>query len=563
MADEYRKDIRDNTRSNTVTGNSGEVDATDTATESGSQTETDITEDNGQSARDAGAASKPKRGRSAKEPKPVRDADAEMEMLTGITPEDLESDTWPEKIYQEPSKLPLSVKDICFHSHDAKGNPTGVVDNRVFIYLTHTNHIFVCGGIPYIYRDGYYQADYRGSIIKTLIRECCLEQFIRSTTIDRVFKLFLQYCELEKQPEELNHYTRPYINFENGMYDVKKKKLYPHSPKALSINQIPWSYDPNADHGSGTEIEKFLSQAIPDETDREMLLEYIGLCCTKDVSQQKMLIICGDGGTGKSTVINLVQKLVGKRNTSNVAMSKLSENFQAIRMMGKLLNSCADLEIDALDDVTMIKKLIGEDSISDSYKGKDIISFDNYAKLLFSTNELPLVRNEKTEGFYRRLLILTMNEKPKWRDPRLAERLENEIPYLLHLAMEALHRMYMRGSIIESEASKERVRQLRNDSDTIEAFLNDGWRRTGDESDKVKRDEIFKKYKEYCESWGRQAHTKNNFYKALRNKGYQERRSSADRYFVGIKEYDPATDENGFLKIPDDFSNAESAIPFD
>ncbi len=468
-----------------------------------------------------------------------------------------DDDEWIGRISKFPNEIPLSVKGVCFHELDAKGRPTGVNDSRIYAYLIHTQHIFVCGGIPYIYMNGYYHMDLRGTIIKTYIRDCMLERFVKSSTIDRVYKLFLQDYEIEKLPEDLNRHSGHYINFENGMYDVKRKLIFPHSPKIMSINQIPMSYDPNGDHGSGNEILKFLEYSIPDENDREMLLEYIGLCCSVDTSQQKMLVICGEGGTGKSTIINLIQKMVGKRNISNVAMSKLQDNFQAIRMMGKLLNSCADLEIDALDDVTMIKKLIGEDSISDSYKGKDIISFDNYAKLLFSTNELPLVRNEKTDGFYRRLLVLTMNQVPEHRDPDLPRRLEAELPFLLHMAMEALHRMYARGYILVSENSVEKTKQLRQDSDTIEAFLDECCTVDFKNSSRVNRKDLFERYEVWCEEWGRQGHRKSGFFKALRNKRLTESASNGTWYFCGIRLGKDAAeaDEGGFVKIPDNYED--------
>ena len=475
-----------------------------------------------------------------------------------LSPNDFIDDEWIGKIYTDPNKLSVIEKTFCFHAIDAKGKPSGVIDLRVYRYLTHTQRIFVYGGIPYIYTNGYYAMDLRGTRIKSLIAACCLEQYCRSSTTDRIFKLFLQDYSLEKTFKDLNHHSGHYINFKNGMYDVRKRKLYPHAPKLYSINQIPWSYDPNADHGSGTEIENFLEYSVPDETDREMLLEYVGLCCTIDREQQKMMVICGDGGTGKSTMINLIQEIVGEANISNVAMSRLSENFQSIPMMGKLLNACADLEIDALDDVTTIKKLIGEDKISDSYKGKDIISFDNYAKLLFSTNELPLVRNEKTEGFYRRLLVLTMNQKPVKRDPTLPKRLRKEIPYLLHLAMEALHRMYERGYIIESDASKEAVKQLRRDSDTIEAFINEFYVKTFNGDDRVDRTTLYKQYKEFCDEEERTAHTRNNFFKALRNKGLKEGRTSNSRYFSGIR--DNNVDADGFMEMP--AADDGAVIPF-
>lgn len=482
-----------------------------------------------------------------------------------------EDDEWIGKIGKDPSSLPISVKEVCFHNLDGRGRKAvSVNDKRIFDYLTHTRHIFSCDGVPYIYMDGYYHMDLRGEIIMSLIKRCCLEQFVKSTTNKRVFALFSQEYEIMKDASELNKYSPHYINFQNGMYDSQRRMLFAHTPKINSVNQIPWTYDPNGDHGSGNEIEKFLRTSIPDADDREMLLEYIGLCCTTDITQQKMLVICGEGGTGKSTIINLIQKIVGQHNTSNVALSRLSERFEAISMRGKLLNSCADLEIDALDDVTMIKKLIGEDTIHDCYKGKDPISFQNYAKLLFSTNELPLVRNEKTEGFYRRLMVLTMNEQPKIRDPELPERLEAEIPYLIHLAMEALFRMYNRPDrrIYESQNSKDKVTQLRNDSDTIESFLNEFYVRTSDPSYRVERGILFEKYIDFCEELERQSHTKHNFFKALRNKGFVENRDSSNRYFCGLRarteqDKDVKPDDGGKKKRKNDSNDEFVDYPTD
>lgn len=477
----------------------------------------------------------------------------------GLTDADFETGQWTGKLYKDPKRLTITEKEICFHNLDKNGRPTSVVDARVFEYLIHTQHIIVCGGVPYIYRGGCYRMDLRGVYIKSLIMECLVEAFVRSTTIERIYKLFLIRQELVIRPDQLNHHAGWFINFKNGMYNVKERTMRNHDPSIYSINQIPWDYSPDMDHGSGTEIEKFLTYSVPDKDDREMLLEYMGLCCSIDKDQQKMMVICGDGGTGKSTMINLIQKIVGKENISNVAMSKLSENFQAICLMGKLLNSCADLEIDALDDVTMIKKLIGEDAISDAYKGKDVISFDSYAKMLFSTNELPLVRNEKTEGFYRRLLILTMNEKPKKRDPRLQDKLEKEIPYLIHIAMEALHRMYTEnkdGKIFESDKSKYGVSQLRRDSDTIEAFMYDMCD-VGEADYKTSRKDLYEAYTKYCKDAECQSHQKKNFFKALRNKGFPECTVGGSRMFRLIKLKSVTAD--GFMTVNE---ATEDDIPF-
>lgn len=476
---------------------------------------------------------------------------------TPYVPDPTQDDYWWEKIDEDPYKLGIYEKTMLFHNLDAKGNPTSVCDSRIYEYIKHTRHMFTLGGMLYIYEDGYYKEDTRRSLVSTLIRGCMLEQFIRSNTVERIYKLFMLDSSLDMEAEDLNRHSGNWINFKNGMYNARTGQLTSHRWDLYSTAQLPWPYDPNDDHGSGIEIEKFLRYAIPADDDREMLLEYAGLCCTIDTRQQKMLIMCGDGGTGKSTVINLIQDLVGKRNRSNVPMSKLTEKFTVVFMMGKLLNACADLEIDALDDVSTIKQLIGEDDIKAEHKGKEVFSFANFAKMLFSTNELPLVRNEKTDGFYRRLLVLTMNEKPAKRDPDLRDRLKKELPYFLHICMQALKRMYDRGYILISDNSVKATQQLRNDSDTIEAFLSECCA-VGENSDRLERKDLYEKYVEYCKEWERQSHTKNNFFKALRNKGFPEVKSNGIFYFCGIRWKN--TDADGFMSV-DDMPEDEE-IPF-
>lgn len=470
-----------------------------------------------------------------------------------FSPLDFETDEWLDMIYQDPKRLPISTKAQCFHNCDAKGKPVSVNDKRIYKYLTHTQHIITCGNLAYIYKNGYYQEDTDETILKSMIADCLVEVHEKSTTINRVHKLFLQKHELTVRADDMNAYDPWYVNFENGMYNVRTGKMYRHSPKIYSINQIPHEYYPSADHGSGTEIEKFLQFAVPAEDDREMLLEYIGLCLTKDVSQQKMLVIKGEGGTGKSTLINLVQDIVGGRNISNVSLNELTtQRFKPILLMGKLLNSCADLEIDALDDTSMVKKLIGEDYVDGEHKGLRPVSFKNYSKLLFSTNELPMVRNEKTKGLFRRLLILEMNNEPAKQDPDLKNKLRAEIPYLIHISMQALARMYERGKILESEKSIELTKQLRMDSDTVEAFLYECCVVTHNQTDRVDRTTLFDRYVKFCQDYERQAHTKNNLFKAMKNKGFSMVRGKVNRMYAGLilkPEGDTEIDEEGFVHL--------------
>lgn len=450
-----------------------------------------------------------------------------------------------------------------FHLVAENGKITGVYHNAIFEYIKGRYNIFVCGGTPYIYDSGYYKVDMSGARLKSIIRQLIYPQFIKSTTINNIYTLFLQDIELEVSFEELNKYPSYWICFQNGMYDTKTKELRPHNPKYRAINQIPHKYEPNVKY-EGTKTEEYLHFICEEQDSREMLLQFIGYSLTKDVGQQKFLVLNGEGGTGKSTVIRMIEALTGSSNVSNISLTDLQQRFASFGLMGKLLNSCADLEISALEDTSIIKKILGEDTLRAEQKGRDAISFKSYAKLIFSTNELPLVKSEKTNGFYRRLLVLTMNKVPLQKNPNLFQELLSEVDYLLQLSVQAVERMYQQGTITVSEASEKAVLQLRADSDTVEAFLQEFC--VDDEKGRIERTELYNKYNAFCEDTDRQSLTKNNFYKSLRIKGYCEIKTSGYRYFKGINYKEncsksaPETALDGFMSVTQE---QLSELPFD
>lgn len=442
-----------------------------------------------------------------------------------------------------------------FHHYklvNGKEVPTSVFDYEVFSYIKENYSIFVCG-FPYLYIEGVYVADRSGTKIKQIIRGLIFKQFIKSRTINQIYNLIVDAEELQKEFSSLNNYPKSYINFRDCMLDVQTMKKLPHNPAYLSINQVPFNYADVESAPEGKEIIKFLTFAIPNDDDRRMVLEYGGYGMTPDTRQQRFLMVCGVGGTGKSVLIRLLESMAGMENVSNVSMQELNKRFSTSLLVGKTLNSCADLSMEALEDSSIMKKLIGEDWIMAEFKGKDGFMFKNYSKLLFSTNMLPVITTERTNGFYRRLLILKMDRQPDKPDVELADRLLLELPYLIKLSVQALHEMYERGIITISESSKQAVAQMRKDSDVVQAWIDDCC--TVADYLKVERGEAYKSFEEYCKTEERQALTKNGFFKALRTKNFAEVRGKSERYFTGLsceKVTVKAGGEGEFLTVTDE-----------
>lgn len=432
----------------------------------------------------------------------------------------------PESFSQETTEDGLAR----FHLFE-KGKLKGVFDNAIFEYLREKENIFVIGQVPYIYRSGVYVADMSGAILKTAIKSLIYPELIKSSVIDRVYKLFLQDADLQVKADEVNRYPPEWINFLNGFYDPISGELIPHDPEYRAINQIPWEYH-LGEKVSGVEVEKWLRFITPNPEDRQMLLEYCGYCLTRDTRQQKFLILVGSGGSGKSTLIRLLETVLGEENLSHVSLKELSQRFASVGLLGKLLNSCADLEISALEDTSVIKKILGEDSLRGEFKGKDAISFKSYAKMIFSTNELPLVLSERSNGFFRRVMVLTMDQKPETARADFLEVLQGEADYFLRLCVSALVRMYAAGKIHESPASIEAVKTLRNDSDSVQAFLSANIDKS--EEGRIKKKDLYSGYEQFCRDADRQSLTKSNFFRSMKAKGFSEIKTGGVEYYKGI-----------------------------
>lgn len=423
-------------------------------------------------------------------------------------------------------ETPLTFDD--FHRRNRDGAYCGVNDFAFLLYFSGDRPLFFYGGVPYLYEDGVYKPDESGARLKSEIRDIILDTLVKAPTIKRIYDLIASAAELQLSENEINTYPPEWICFKNGMYDTKSNILIPHSPSFKCTNQINADFNPYAKTQAGA-FDEWLDFAVPNDADKMTIMQYFGLTLTRDTRFQKFLILNGCGGTGKSTLIRLIESVVGDENTAHVSLTELSERFATYGLKGKLLNTCADLETSALNETAVIKKLVGEDVIRAEKKGHDAFSFHNTARLIFSTNEMPVVKGEKSDGFYRRLLVVNMNRKPKTVNPDLfAELLENK-ERIIWLAVQAVRRLYADGHFCGNENSDLAVQRLRCDSDTVEAFIYDACEETPNA--RTERQELFNAYQRYCWENERTPLTKNNFFKSLRLKGISEVVSHGCRYF--------------------------------
>lgn len=257
------------------------------------------------------------------------------------------------------------------------------------------------------------------------------------------------------------------------------------------------------------------------------------------------MILTGKGNCGKSVILNEVLRLTGTENVSAIPLQKISDRFTTAKLLYKTVNCCGDLENSPLRDTSVIKQLTGEDLVQGEYKGGDIFFFKNRAKFIFSCNELPQVLDDRSNGFFRRLLIIRFNDEGAF-IPALEAKLsdEREIEMVISGLVEGAKQAIERGQIYESGANLGEITRMKTESDTTEAFIEECCNR--DSKARIKRPDLLAAYESFCKEEEREPLRKTAFYKALRTKGYRETKIHGTVYFSGLELKFMEAEENPF-----------------
>jgi P4 family phage/plasmid primase-like protien len=251
----------------------------------------------------------------------------------------------------------------------------------------------------YLYEGGVYKPKGEERICKLTKAVVPGENWSSHLASETIERVRVDSCYLLEQP------ALKVLNLQNGLLDLDKLELKPHSPGYLSAVQLPVRYDPKAECPAW---EKQINETFPPDTVQAgtawEIVAWLMVPCT---SLQKALLLLGPGGTGKSTFLFALRHFLGGyRNVSAVSLQKLeSDRFAASRLVGKLANICADLPSTHLETSSIFKQITGGDPVVAEYKFKDSFDFVPFARLIFSANQPPQSK-DATDAFFQRWQVL-------------------------------------------------------------------------------------------------------------------------------------------------------------
>lgn len=309
------------------------------------------------------------------------------------------------------------------------------------------------------------------------------------------------------------------IVLKNGVYDIGTGNFLENfDPELHARVAYPVAYDPKA---KAPIFEGFIKWLLG-EVELVFLYEWIGYLFYRGYPIQKLLFIYGLGGSGKSTLINVIRNVVGNQATSSVSLEALmTQQFAPAGLYQKTANFDSDAKAQYLEDGAILKTLTGEDLTYADVKFGEPIQFRNFAKLTFTMNRLPAMR-DFSGGLERRAIILKVTKK-------VTEEVKKEFPYkemlkeapgIFNGAMAGFKMLLKYGSFTESDEMRHELKKWISGNDQVGRFIDEVIIK--DKKAYTSVEEMYLAYTDFAEENGEKSLGKYKFGQRLEDLGYKK-----------------------------------------
>lgn len=339
--------------------------------------------------------------------------------------------------------------------------------DKFSVFMRNECHVIRINGNLHIYQNGVYVAGKNAIMSKMIEYIPTLKSSQRKEVLD--------YLELIVDEADYKD-TSNYICFKNGIYDITTDELLPFSPEIIVTNKINHNYNPDA---TSEILETMLNNiSCGDAGIRSLLEEMAGYCMYRRNELRKAFILTGDKKNGKSTYLDMVTRMLGDNNISALDLSDLCTTFRPAEIVGKLANIGDDIGDEFIKNPAIFKKVVSGDRITVEKKGADPFQFSNYAKLLFSANDIPRIK-DKSGAVIDRLIIIPFNatfdkNSPDF-DPFIKYKLRKPdvIEAFIQLALDGLCRVLTNQEFTTTEAVTKELEEYELNNNPVLLFFKE------------------------------------------------------------------------------------------
>lgn len=309
---------------------------------------------------------------------------------------------------------------------------------------------------------------------------------------------------------------QPYVNLTHGIYDIHRQGLVPMRNKIKFDYFINIRYIPNSKLNDAPIFKKYVETSVGMEQ-YECLMRVLGYCLSSLTKGRKAFVFYGVGRTVKSTILNVLESVIGGGLVSHEPFHTMSGERAKAHYEGKRVNISRETSTKVNHNEESFKSLISCEYTTGSEKFEKQRDFVSTASFVFAGNT-DLEFAHMDDAILDRLVYLMFNrEIPEDQiDLDLEEKLIAEKDVIFSLALDSLK------GLIEDKydfkmgpAAEKHIRHRRYLIHTAVSFLDE--KCILSKSGKVSKVKLYDAYVSFCKANALKPDGRNTFYDRVRN----------------------------------------------
>lgn len=388
-------------------------------------------------------------------------------------------------------------------------------------------------GDMYEYRDGIYVRD--PDITTKRIAAALGDRY--STTVQKQTEAhLLNVALMGVGVRTLTGGYLDYIVLENGVYWWRTDKYEGHNPLLGALTRLPIRFDRTA---TAPRFERWLLEVLGDDVELlRHVWEIIGYLLMTGNPLQKMILLYGDGGNGKGTLLRVIGALLGDENFSALSLHTLVEDrFAASGLYGMIANISGDLSSRFVNEPEILKQITGGDAITTSRKFGQLFTFVPYAVPIFASNDF-FRTSDTSYGWRRRWEVIEFTRHVSELGDFDERNLLAELPGIFNRAMIGLRDLMGRERFAPPAAAVDATTRLHDAADPLLLWLDEDENVFLGESQWSVKADVYTRYSRWVRANGYQPLASGPFGSRLKQLGITSRRrmenGSRTRYYDGI-----------------------------
>lgn len=326
------------------------------------------------------------------------------------------------------------------------------------------------------------------------------------------------------------------LNFTNGTYDLRTGALRPHRKEDYLTVSTKIKLDSKA--AIPRLFSNFLDRIFAGHIETiEFVQRAIGYCLTGSTREQCLFILHGGGKNGKSTLINVVQALMGGyAQTASPDMLMARRPGSATNDIAKLCDARTVTATESSEgnrlQENLIKQLTGGDKMAARFLFGEWFEFTPQFKILLACNHKPIIRGTD-EGIWRRIKLIPFLETitNDECDLNLIDKLKLELPGIMNWALEGAAKWHKEGlgyarDVMEASAS------YRSEMDSVGQFLDQMCHKNAESE--VGAKDLYSAYLMWCDELGEKPKGPQKFKSQIEEKGFSQHRNNSGIHWKGM-----------------------------